>query len=81
MLCREVKQQLKSQPSVEEGDADSRMETERMVDRRGKKAAKGKGLRGSGKSGGQSGSQAVREIHNLANEPAPCSGSSSFWKQ
>jgi len=50
----EVKQQLKSQPSVEEGDADSRMETERMVDRRDKKAAKGKGLRGSGKSGGSS---------------------------
>ena len=67
MLCREVKQQLKSQPSVEEGDADSRMETERMVDRRDKKAAKGKGLRGSGKSGGQSSSQTVSETRSLSN--------------
>jgi len=47
----DVKQQIKNQPSGEDGDPDSRMETERM-DRRDKKAAKGKGLRGSSKSGG-----------------------------
>ena len=48
----DVKLQIKNQPSGEDGDPDSRMETERM-DRRDKKAAKGKGLRGSSKSGGQ----------------------------
>ena len=48
----DVKQQIKNQPSGEDGDPDSRMETERM-DRRDKKAAKGKGLRGSSKSGGK----------------------------
>merc|ERR1719300_321361 len=47
----DVKQQIKNQPTGEDGDPDSRMETERM-DRRDKKAAKGKGLRGSNKSGG-----------------------------
>jgi len=46
-----VKQQIKNQPTGEDGDPDSRMDTERM-DRRDKKAAKGKGLRGSSKSGG-----------------------------
>jgi len=47
----DVKQQIKNQPTGEDGDPDSRMDTERM-DRRDKKAAKGKGLRGSSKSGG-----------------------------
>merc|ERR1719431_1210549 len=47
----EVKQQIKNQPSGEGDDPDSRMDTER-TDRREKKAAKGKGLRGSSKSGG-----------------------------
>merc|ERR1719419_353887 len=47
----DVKQQIKNRPTGEDGDPDSRMETERM-DRRDKKAAKGKGLRGSNKSGG-----------------------------
>jgi len=47
----EIKQTLKNQPSGEDGDPDSRMETERG-ERREKKTAKGKGLRG--KSGGSS---------------------------
>merc|ERR1719167_763346 len=47
----DVKQRIKNQTGEEDGDPDSRMETERM-DRRDKKAAKGKGLRGSNKSGG-----------------------------
>jgi len=51
----ELKQQLKNQPSGEDGDPDSRMETERMnLGERTKKAAKGKGIRGSSKSGGSS---------------------------
>lgn len=51
----DIKQQLKNQPSGEDGDPDSRMETERVIpERRDKKAAKGKGLRGSSKSGGSS---------------------------
>ena len=50
----DIKQQLKNQPSGEDGDPDSRMETERVItERRDKKAAKGKGLRGSSKSGGR----------------------------
>ena len=49
----DIKQQLKNQPGGEDGDPDSRMETERVItERRDKKAAKGKGLRGSSKSGG-----------------------------
>merc|ERR1712098_890996 len=49
------KQQQKNQPSGEDGDPDSRMETERMnLGERTKKAAKGKGIRGSSKSGGSS---------------------------
>jgi len=47
----EIKQTLKNQPSGEDGDPDSRMETERG-ERREKKLAKGKGLRG--KNGGSS---------------------------
>lgn len=51
----DIKQQLKNQPGGEDGDPDSRMETERVItERRDKKAAKGKGLRGSSKSGGSS---------------------------
>ena len=50
----DVKQQIKNQPTGDDGDPDSRMDTERM-DRRDKKAAKGKGLRGSSKSGGELG--------------------------
>jgi len=47
----EVKAQLKNQPGGGEcDDPDSRMETERS-DRRDKKSAKGKGLRGSSKGG------------------------------
>ena len=46
----EIKQTLKNQPSGEDGDPDSRMETERG-ERREKKLAKGKGLRG--KNGGE----------------------------
>merc|ERR1719419_577425 len=46
-----LEQKINNQPTGEDGDPDSRMETERM-DRRDKKAAKGKGLRGSNKSGG-----------------------------
>ena len=50
----EMKQQLKNQPGDEDGCADSRMDTERMSvgGERCKKAAKGKGIRGSSKSGG-----------------------------
>merc|ERR1719232_1150353 len=50
----EMKQQLKNQPGEEDGCADSRMDTERMSvgGERCKKAAKGKGIRGSSKSGG-----------------------------
>merc|ERR1719422_445068 len=44
----DVKQQIKNQPTGDDGDPDSRMDTERMD----RKAAKGKGLRGSSKSGG-----------------------------
>jgi len=44
----EVKAQIKNQPGGECEDPDSRMETERS-DRRDKKSAKGKGLRGSSK--------------------------------
>merc|ERR1719188_1525179 len=48
------RQQLKNQPGDEDGCADSRMDTERMSvgGERCKKAAKGKGIRGSSKSGG-----------------------------
>merc|ERR1719232_211412 len=49
----ELKQQLKNQPLGDDGDPDSRMETERMgTSGERKKAAKGKGIRGSSKSGG-----------------------------
>jgi len=50
----EMKQQLKNQPLNDDGDPDSRMETERMgaIPGERKKASKGKGLRGSSKSGG-----------------------------
>lgn len=47
----EVKQQIKNQPNTDGDDPDSRMDTERL-DRRDKKAAKGKGLRGSSKGAG-----------------------------
>ena len=54
LLSSEIKQTLKNQPAGEDGDPDSRMETERVVsERREKKAAKSKGLRG--KSGGKIG--------------------------
>ena len=74
----DIKQQLKNQPGGEDGDPDSRMETERVItERRDKKAAKGKGLRGSGKSGGR-----ILSLNVFRNE---CSylvlGASSFWKQ
>ena len=50
-----MKQQLKNQPLNDDGDPDSRMETERMgaIGGERKKASKGKGLRGSSKSGGK----------------------------
>ena len=74
----DIKQQLKNQPGGEDGDPDSRMETERVItERRDKKAAKGKGLRGSGKSGG-----GFLSLNVFLTE---CSylvlGASSFWKQ
>ena len=48
-----MKQQLKNQPMADDGDPDSRMDTERLnVGGERKKAAKGKGIRGSSKSGG-----------------------------
>merc|ERR1719282_2270433 len=50
----ERQQHLRNQPGDEDGCADSRMDTERMSvgGERCKKAAKGKGIRGSSKSGG-----------------------------
>jgi len=49
----DMKQQLKNQPMADDGDPDSRMDTERLnVGGERKKAAKGKGIRGSSKSGG-----------------------------
>merc|ERR1719154_674894 len=49
----ELKQQLKNQPLGDDGDPDSRMESEiRDRGERKKMTAKGKGIRGSSKSGG-----------------------------
>ena len=73
-----MKQQLKNQPMADDGDPDSRMDTERLnVGGERKKAAKGKGIRGSSKSGGNW----LIEVKVFFLPLLSFEGSTSFWKQ